>query len=353
MLPARTCRETVVVNARGSYSRVLEGAGPQRNLVHDDAGQSEQWRWLVLNSLHVKTRRERHQVAHTPHVGTLAHAPVTPRRTTPRATTHPSRAMGLYPSQQRLRCRGEIMGNQDLVREEVEELLKAFQRVDELGLPATGCTSQGLRLQSAPAHPYKEPGLDYVLPPAGAGDECLAIPESLQSPAMRSSIHMAIQQNPSSGRLQMSLRPSTGPRPGTASSSVSLSSRGLGFPTRPYTAGTRKASFSRNQRLGTHKSSHIPSSHIPNVHLAPQCNSSPFVTDHWWGFSGEDKARLNGNSAKREGAKKMHLLGPERRVVLALWKGFTDKLLEIHGPKAKAQLERGFLDDVGEADHAV
>jgi len=166
-----------------------------------------------------------------------------------------------------------------------------------------------------------------VLPPAGAGDECLAIPESLQSPAMRSSIHMAIQQNPSSGRLQMSLRPSTGPRPGTASSSVSLSSRGLGFPTRPYTAGTRKASFSRNQRLGTHKSSHIPSSHIPNVHLAPQCNSSPFVTNHWWGFSGEDKARLNGNSAKREGAKKMHLFGPERRVVLALWKG---KNLKIH-----------------------
>jgi len=78
------------------------------------------------------------QVAHTPHVGTLAHAPVTSRRTTPRATTHPSRAMGSYPSQQRLRCRGEIMGNQDLVREEVDELLKAFQRVDELGLPATG-----------------------------------------------------------------------------------------------------------------------------------------------------------------------------------------------------------------------
>ena len=72
MLPARTCRETVVVNARGSYSRVLEGAGPQRNLVHDDAGQSEQWRWLVLNSLHVKTRRERQQVACTP-THTLTH----------------------------------------------------------------------------------------------------------------------------------------------------------------------------------------------------------------------------------------------------------------------------------------
>jgi len=45
------------------------------------------------------------------------------------------------------------------------------------------------------------------------------------------------------------------------------------------------------------------------------------------GLSGEDKARLNGNSAKREGAKKMHLLGPERRVVLAFWKG---KNLKIH-----------------------
>jgi len=131
--------------------RVSNGAGCYSTLctLRRD-GRGSRWHARPPTHSHTRTRTRTHmltdactcmcarQVAHTPHVGTLAHAPVTPRRTTPRATTHPSRAMGLYPSQQRLRCRGEIMGNQDLVREEVEELLKAFQRVDELGLPATG-----------------------------------------------------------------------------------------------------------------------------------------------------------------------------------------------------------------------
>ena len=43
----------------------------------------------------------------------------------------------------------------------------------------------------------------------------------------------------------------------------------------------------------------------------------------------------------------------ERRIALALWKGLIGRLLELQGPKHKAQVEKGFLADIEEADNVV
>jgi hypothetical protein len=45
-----------------------------------------------------------------------------------RANVHPSRSMGADPALQRMRCRGEIIGNQARVFEEISKLLEGIQR---------------------------------------------------------------------------------------------------------------------------------------------------------------------------------------------------------------------------------
>ena len=161
---------------------------------------------------------------------------------------------------------------------------------------------------------------------------------------------MGFHRDAHTGQLHMSLRPATGPRTSQTAPSPFAASRPYTAATtqsrgRPFTADTQSSELTTRQGVRRGVNNHT-SSHIPYVHMTAPEDSPPFVTalTAGWGFAG-DMGTPTLKLRKDFLVPPRNVLGPERRIALALWRGDLLHLFHLSLNRrficfAQAQLSR-------------